>query len=111
MNVLCRFACIGALAAGSAFAQTYPAKPVRIIIAQAPGSATDVVSRLIGNKLGEALGQPVIIDARPGAGGTLGAEVAAKAPADGYSLFMGNNSTHGSNPVLYKKLSYDAVRD
>ncbi len=95
----------------SSFGQTYPAKPVRVIIAQAPGSATDVVSRTIATKLSEALGQPIVVDARPGAGGTLGTEIAAKAPPDGYNLFMANNSTHGSNPALYSKLPYDAVKD
>jgi len=94
-----------------AFAQPYPSKPIRVIIAQAPGSATDVVSRVISNKLAEGLGQQLGIDARPGAGGTLGTELAARAPADGYTLFMANNSTHGSNPALYAKLSYDAVKD
>ena len=94
-----------------AFAQPYPSKPIRVIIAQAPGSATDVVSRVISNKLAEGLGQQLVIDARPGAGGTLGTELAARAPADGYTLFMANNSTHGSNPALYAKLSYDAVKD
>lgn len=91
--------------------QNYPVKPVRILIAQAPGSATDVVSRLISNKLQEAMGQPFIIDARPGAGGTLGTDIAAKSPPDGYTLMMANNSTHGSNPALYAKLPYDAVKD
>lgn len=100
-----------ALAAQPAAAQSYAAKPIRVIIAQAPGSATDVVSRIIANKLQESLQQPIIIDARPGAGGTLGTEVAAKAPADGYTLFMANNSTHGSNPALYARLPYDAVKD
>lgn len=102
---------LAALLAHSAFGQGYPAKPIRIIIAQAPGSATDVVSRVIGNKLGESLGQPLVIDARPGAGGTLGTEMAAHSAPDGYTLFMANNSTHGSNPALYRKLPYDAVRD
>ena len=91
--------------------QTDSSKPIRVIIAQAPGSATDVVSRTIGTKLSEALGQPIVVDARPGAGGTLGTEIAAKAPADGSHLFMANNSTHGSNPALYAKLPYDAVKD
>jgi tripartite-type tricarboxylate transporter receptor subunit TctC len=100
-----------ALAAPPAFAQGYPAKPIRVIIAQAPGSATDVVTRIIINKLQEPLGQPLVVDARPGAGGTLGTDIAAKAPADGYNLFMANNSTHGSNPALYAKLPYDAVKD
>jgi len=94
-----------------AYAQPYPSKPIRVIIAQAPGSATDVVSRVISNKLAEGLGQQLVIDARPGAGGTLGTELAARALAGGYTLFMANNSTHGSNPALYAKLSYDAVKD
>jgi tripartite-type tricarboxylate transporter receptor subunit TctC len=100
-----------AAAAPAALAQTYPVKPIRIIIAQAPGSATDVVARTISNRLQEALGQPLLIDARPGAGGTLGTDIAAKAAPDGYNLFMANNSTHGSNPALYAKLPYDAVKD
>ncbi len=94
-----------------ALAQNYPSKAVRIVIAQAPGSATDVISRIVGNRLGEALGQSMVIDARPGAGGVLGTEIAARSPADGYTLFMGNNSTHGSNPALYSKLPYDAIKD
>ena len=102
---------VAALVAAPAHAQNYPVKAVRIIIAQAPGSATDVVSRIITNKLQESMGQPFIIDARPGAGGTLGTDIAAKAPADGYTLFMANNSTHGSNPALYSKLPFDAVKD
>jgi tripartite-type tricarboxylate transporter receptor subunit TctC len=100
-----------AASAGFAAAQAYPQKPIRVIIAQAPGSATDVVSRVIGNKLAESLGQQLVIDARPGAGGTLGTELAARAAADGYTLFMANNSTHGSNPALDSKLPYDAVKD
>ena len=105
--------CIAILATAAlpAYAQTYPAKPIRVIIAQAPGSATDVVTRTIGSKLQESLGQPLVVDARPGAGGTLGTDIAAKAPPDGYSLFMANNSTHGANPALYTKLPYDAVKD
>jgi tripartite-type tricarboxylate transporter receptor subunit TctC len=106
--------CVAALAAPFVqlvFAQTYPTKAIRVIIAQAPGSATDVVSRVVGNKLSESLGQQLVVDARPGAGGTLGTELAARAAPDGYTLFMANNSTHGSNPALYAKLSYDAVKD
>ena len=104
--------CAAALAAaGSTLAQTYPSKPVRILIAQAPGSATDVISRVVANRLSEALGQPIVIEAKPGAGGALGAEAAARSTPDGYTLFMGNNSTHGSNPALYAKLPYDAVND
>jgi tripartite-type tricarboxylate transporter receptor subunit TctC len=84
----------------SVLAQSWPSKPIRIVIAQAPGSATDVISRVVGNQLSVSLGQPIVIDARPGAGGVLGTEV-----------FMGNNSTHGSNPAVYAKLPYDAVKD
>jgi tripartite-type tricarboxylate transporter receptor subunit TctC len=100
-----------ALAAASAAGQAYPSKPIRILIAQAPGSATDVISRVIGNRLSENLGQPVVIEARPGAGGAVGTEAAARSAPDGYTLFMANNSTHGSNPALYAKLPYDAVKD
>jgi len=94
-----------------ALAQNYPSKPIRILIAQAPGSATDTISRVVGHRLSEALGQPIVVEARPGAGGAVGAEAAAKSAPDGYTLFMGNNSTHGSNPALYPKLPYDAVKD
>jgi tripartite-type tricarboxylate transporter receptor subunit TctC len=102
---------LAALGIQPAAAQTYPTKPIRILIAQAPGSATDVISRVVGNRLSEALGQPVIIEARPGAGGALGTEAAARSTPDGYTLFMANNSTHGSNPAVYAKLPYDAVKD
>ncbi len=108
------FICIAALAASSAelvFAQSYPAKAVRIVVPQAPGAASDLFTRLLGQKLSESLGQPVINDARPGAGGALGAEVAARAAPDGYTLLMGTNSTHGSNPALYTKLAYDPIKD
>ena len=101
----------GILISGSALAQAWPGKPMRIVIAQAPGSATDVISRVVANPLSEALGQPIVIDARPGAGGVLGTEVAARSAPDGYTLFMANNSTHGSNPAVYAKLPYDAVKD
>ena len=94
-----------------ALAQNYPSKPIRILIAQAPGSATDTISRVVGHRLSEALGQPIVVEARPGAGGAVGAEAAARSAPDGYTLFMANNSTHGSNPALYPKLPYDAVND
>jgi tripartite-type tricarboxylate transporter receptor subunit TctC len=100
-----------ALGMAPAVAQTYPNKPIRILIAQAPGSATDVISRVVGNRLSEALGQPIVVEARPGAGGAVGTEAAAKSAPDGYTLFMANNSTHGSNPAVYPKLPYDAVND
>src|SRR5678816_236770 len=102
---------LSALVVAPVLAQNYPTKPIRILIAQAPGSATDVISRVVGNRLSEALGQPIVIEARPGAGGALGTEAAARSAPDGYTLFMANNSTHGSNPALYPKLPYDAVND
>ena len=109
-TVIAGFA-LAALGVSPALAQNYPGKPIRILIAQAPGSATDVISRVVGNQLSAALGQPVVIEARPGAGGAVGTEAAARAAPDGYTLFMANNSTHGSNPALYPKLPYDAVSD
>ncbi len=102
---------VGMLIPGLIMAQAWPSKPIRIVIAQAPGSATDVISRVVGNQLSVSLGQPIVIDARPGAGGVLGTEVAARSAPDGYTLFMANNSTHGSNPAVYAKLPYDAVKD
>jgi tripartite-type tricarboxylate transporter receptor subunit TctC len=106
-----RIAVLAALGVAPALAQNYPTKPIRILIAQAPGSATDVVSRVVGNRLSEGLGQPVVIETRPGAGGMVGTEAAARSTPDGYTLFMANNSTHGSNPAVYPKLPYDAVND
>lgn len=102
---------LAALIALPAVAQNYPVKPIRILIAQAPGSATDNVSRIMTSKLAEQMGQQFVIEARPGAGGAVGTEAAARSPADGYTLFMANNSTHGSNPAVYKKLPYDAIKD
>jgi tripartite-type tricarboxylate transporter receptor subunit TctC len=91
-------------------AQSYPSKPVRMIAASSPGSAVDIVARIVAQKLGDQLGQQVIVDNRAGAGGNLGAELAAKAAPDGYTLFMGTPA-HAINTGLYRKLNYDLVRD
>ena len=104
-------AALAALCVQPAFGQAYPTKPIRILIAEAPGSATDNISRTLTAKLSQSLGQQFVIEARPGAGGTIGTEAAARAPNDGYTLFMANNSTHGANPAVYRKLPYDAVKD
>ncbi len=96
---------------GAAVAQTFPTKPVRIVVPFAPGGGTDIVARIMGPKLSQALGQPVIIENRPGAGGTTGSEFVAKAAADGYTLGIATSSTHGAAPSLYKKLGYDPLRD
>jgi tripartite-type tricarboxylate transporter receptor subunit TctC len=108
---LAALAAIALLAATPALAQPYPTKPIRIIIAQAPGSASDVISRTVANKMQEGLGQPVVVEAKPGAGGALGSEAAAHATPDGYTLIMATNSTHGSNPATYAKLPYDPIKD
>jgi tripartite-type tricarboxylate transporter receptor subunit TctC len=89
-----------------ALAQAWPSKPIRVVIAQAPGSATDVISRVVGNQLSESLGQPIVIDARPGAGGALGTEVAARSAPDGYTLFMANNSTMRSGILRRSRSSH-----
>jgi tripartite-type tricarboxylate transporter receptor subunit TctC len=96
---------------GCAQAQSWPAKPVRFIVPFTPGGGNDTIARLIGQKLTGVLGQQIIIDNRPGAGGTIGAEVAAHSPADGYTMFLAGVATHGINPNLRKKLPYDPVKD
>jgi tripartite-type tricarboxylate transporter receptor subunit TctC len=95
---------------GTASAQTYPAKPIRIIVAFAPGGPADVMARLVGQKLTATLGQNIVIDNRPGAGGTIGARAAAEAEPDGYSLLLGNTSTLIIGPLIYKNVNYDAVK-
>ena len=93
-----------------AFAQTYPAKPVRMIVPSNPGGATDVVARVISPKLSEALGQPIVIENRAGAGGTIGTEAVARSAPDGYTLLaVFDNFT--SNPFLFKKVSYETSKD
>ena len=92
-------------------AQSYPSKPIRLIIPFPPGGSTDILGRSLAQKLSEAWGQQVLVDNRGGAGGTIGADLAAKAPADGYTLLMGHIGTLAVNVSLYPKLSYDPVRD
>ena len=101
------------LLASAAIAQSgaYPAKPIRVIVPSPPGDGSDLMARAIGDKLTQALGQPVVVDNRPGAGGRIGTEVAAKAGADGYTLIMGNAGSHGINAALYRDLPYDIERD
>ena len=94
-----------------AHAQSYPAKPVRLVVPFPAGGATDVVARILGLRLGEVLGQSVLIDNRPGAGGNIGAEIVAKAPADGYTLLVCSPAEVAINVTLYSKMPYDPVRD
>jgi len=96
--------------ASSTFA-VYPEKPIRLIVPFPPGNATDAVARAVARKLEESLKQPVVVDNRPGAGGSIGTELAVKAPPDGYTLLVGSSATLAVNPGLYSKLSYDPVRD
>jgi len=97
--------------AGWARAEDYPGHPIRLIVPFAPGGGNDTVARLVGDSLGKRLGQPIVIDNRPGAGGVVGAEAAAKAAPDGYTLFLGGVGSHAINPNLHKDLSYDPIRD
>lgn len=92
-------------------AQSYPSKPVRIIVPFSAGSGTDILARIISQKLPERLGQPVIVDDRPGALGTIGTNAVAKAAPDGYTISIGASGTHGSSASLFNKLPYDPVKD
>ena len=99
------------MAAALTHAQSFPVKPVRVITPFTAGSAIDTLARVVGQKLGDTWGQQVVIDNRIGANGIIGTEAAAKAPADGYTVYLGNISTLAVNPHLYLKLPYDALRD
>ena len=94
-----------------AFAQDYPSKPIKIVVPFAAGSATDLAARGLGARLQEILKQPIVVDDKPGASGQLGASAVATAPADGYTLMMGTNTTNAANGALFKKLSYDPDKD
>jgi tripartite-type tricarboxylate transporter receptor subunit TctC len=98
-------------AAPMAVAQSFPAKPVRIIVGFAPGGGTDFVARVLGQRLGEVWGQPVLVENRAGAGGTIGADFVAKSAPDGYTLFLGVNATQSIAPALYPKLPYNPATD
>ena len=109
-------ACCAALAAllqwiPAAGAQTYPSQTIRLIVPQSAGSVADTVARIMGQQLSTLLGQQIIVDNRAGAGGLMGAELAAKAPADGYTLLIATISTHGTIPALHSKLPFDPVKD
>jgi tripartite-type tricarboxylate transporter receptor subunit TctC len=99
------------LASAAALAQAYPNKPVRMIVGFPPGGGTDVVARVIGAKLQEWWGQAVAVENRPGATGTIGADVVAKSAPDGYTLIMGHVNSHAIGPNLFAKLPYDPIRD
>lgn len=96
---------------GVAHSQEFPVKAVRLILGFPPGDGVDTVTRIVSAKLGELWGRQVIVDNRPGAGGTIGANIAAKATADGYTLLVCTTATHAISPALYKKLPYDHIKD
>ena len=108
----CAFA-LGAMlvAPAAGAAEAYPARPVRMIVPFAAGGPTDVAARVVAQHLGEQWGRPVVIDNRPGAGGVLGADIAAKATPDGYTLLLGSNSTFAVNAAVFRKLPFDVTRD
>ena len=99
------------MVSGAALAQTFPAKPVKIIVPFAPGGASDLMPRIVGDKLTGMWGQPVVIENRPGAAGNLGMELGAKSPPDGYTLLSAPNGNMVVNPHMYSKLAYDVFRD
>ena len=97
-------------AASFAHAQSYPTKPIRWVVPYGPGS-TDILARILAPKVGAALGQQIVVENRPGAGGSMGSEQVAKGAADGYTLLLGAAASHAVNPALYSKIGYDAVKD
>ena len=109
VRTLC-MALIGLLSLTTLYAQTWPNKPIRMLVAFPPGGPTDLVSRVMAQRLSEQLGQQVLIDNKPGAGGNIAAEMAASAPADGYTLFY-NTSAIVIGPALYSKVNYDTLKD
>lgn len=111
-NILAALVCTSSLfSVALAFGQdSYPSRPISIVVPFGPGSGTDVGARLIGQKLSDALGRAVTIDNKPGANGSIAAEFASKAKPDGYTIFMGTNSTHGANPALMKDMRYDPIK-
>ena len=101
---------IAGITGGAVAADAYPQRSIRLIVPYPPGGAGDIVGRLLSSRLGESLGQQVVIDNRGGGAQLIATEIAARAPADGYTLFLAS-ATHGINPGLQKKLPYDTVRD
>ncbi|MFN9772735.1 MAG: Bug family tripartite tricarboxylate transporter substrate binding protein [Burkholderiales bacterium] len=105
------FAAALALVAAGASAQAWPAKPIRLVVPFAVGSGTDIIARVIAEELQRGLGTNIVVDNKPGASGQIAADIVAKAPPDGYTLMMATNTSHSANPSLFRKLSYDPVKD
>ena len=111
LATLAGLALLGALPRCALADPTYPNKPVRIVIGFGPGSGTDIIARLIVEELRQQLGQPFVVDNRPGASAQIAAQAVARAPADGYTLIVTSNTTHSVNPHVFKKLPYDPMTD
>ena len=110
-QTLARLLFAAAFIAPPVYAQAYPTKPIRLVAPFPPGGTTDVLSRIVAQKLGDTLQRQVVVENRPGAGGNLGHEVAAKAPPDGYTIVMSSNAALVANPHLYKRLGFDPLND
>jgi tripartite-type tricarboxylate transporter receptor subunit TctC len=108
---LCLVSCTLCLGYGGALAQPYPAKPIRLIVPLAPGGPSDILARTMAQKMGESMKQSIVVDNRTGAGGTIGTDIASKAPADGYNLLLIAVATYTINANLYKKLPFDPRKD
>jgi tripartite-type tricarboxylate transporter receptor subunit TctC len=104
-------ASVATLTVERALAQSYPTKPIRLLVGFPPGGSTDIVARVVGQKLGETLGTQIIIDNRPGASATIAMQACARAAPDGYTLVVGHLGTLAVNPAIFPKLSYDPIRD
>jgi tripartite-type tricarboxylate transporter receptor subunit TctC len=107
---LCAIVAAVGATSGTASAQTFPSKPIKIVVGFAPGGPADVMARLIGQRMALILGQSIVIDNRPGAGGTIGARAVAESDPDGYTLLLGNTSTLVISPLIYKNVNYDPVK-
>jgi tripartite-type tricarboxylate transporter receptor subunit TctC len=105
------FALTLAVLAAPAMAQNYPNRPVKLIVPFTPGGGTDILARVVGQKMSETLGKPFVIENKPGAGGNIGVDIVAKSPPDGYAIVIGQTSNLAVNPTLYPKLPYDPLKD
>src|SRR5689334_15953634 len=111
MTMKWRLLLVGSIVSLGANAQPYPSKPVKLVVPFPAGSATDQIARVVGNELQGVLGQPFVIDNKPGAQGTIAAEGVAKSPPDGYTLMVSTNTPQAAAPALFKQLRYDPVKD
>jgi tripartite-type tricarboxylate transporter receptor subunit TctC len=110
-TVLIAAAALALAAPLGAFAQDYPSRPVKLVVPFGPGTTTDIIARVYAEAMGKALGQAIVVENKSGAGGNIGSDLGATAPADGYTILMGTVGTHAINPGLYRKMPYDAQKD